>query len=195
MPRLSPLTLTALAILALVALSLSMAGFDARAAIGPVRAYLPIVGCEDCAGRATSPTPRPSPSATPSPSVYAARMVELVNQARAAVNCPAVTSHDALMRGAQAWSEKMARESIYEHSGSSYYESFGYPYGPLENIGTGETPEYALEGWMQSPSHKRNLEWCYPPSDPSYDPAMVYDVGVGYAWPGYWTLTIGNHIP
>lgn len=43
---------------------------------------------------------------------------------------------------------------------------------------------------MESAPHRRNIEFCYPSSDPSYDPTMAYSIGVGYA-EGYWTLAIG----
>lgn len=182
--------IVALGLAGITWLGLSLAAHDVAAA-APYGAYLPSVGCAGCVRRALQPiaTPRPNPSA------YAVREIELVNEARAAVGCPPVVANDALMRGAQAWSETMAREGFAGHSGAGYYERFGYPHSTrVENIGSGEWPEDIFERWMASTLHRRNIEWCILPSDPSYDPTTTYDIGVGYAWPGYWTLTISDHV-
>lgn len=198
MPHATRFALAALVVLALAALSTSaMRGADAANRAYTV--YLSGVSCASCEGTLPDPTRLPSPmpvpvTSTPEPSVYAARMIELVNEARVAAGCPAAIPHDALMRGAQAWSEKMDREGIYDHTIGGYYEDFGYTFGPLENIGSGDTPEFALDRWMESALHKRNLEWCYHPDNPSYRPDDVYDIGVGYM-DGYWTLAIGTHTP
>lgn len=176
------ITLSTLALLIVV-------GLSAAHSAGTTHIYLPALPCATCTG----PTLQP-PSPTPDTSTYDDRMIELVNQARADAGCPAATPHATLMQATSDWSATMAQTGNYTHSGGGYYASYGYPNGPLENIGTGETPEYAFEGWMESPTHRRNIEFCYLPSDPSYNPAMMYDIGVGYM-NGYWTLAISNHTP
>lgn len=167
----------------------------ARAAAPTNRIYLPHVSCPTCTGPTTSPVqPTPVPPTpvppTPNPSGYAAQMIVLVNQARAAAGCPAVVANATLMRAAQDWSTTMANTGNYNHSGSTFYSGYGFNGAVLENIGPGATPEYAYEGWMLSAPHKRNIEFCIPTSDPSYDPSMVYHIGVGYDR-GYWTLALG----
>lgn len=182
----------ALALAALAALGLSQALAAARHQV-----HLPAVACAGCTGASPTVPPAPTvpPTPAPDPAEYAARMVELVNQARVAAGCPAATANDALMRGAQAWSETMASTGNYRHSGGGYYEHYGYPWGYQENIdGGAETPEFAFEDWMSSAPHKGNLEFCYPISDPSYTTARIYEIGVGYDR-FYWTLVVGWRIP
>jgi uncharacterized protein YkwD len=187
-----PLTI----LLALAALVAFGSAAYALAATPTRRAYLPMIICTGCTGLTSQPippTPIP-PNPTPNPSSYAAQMIALVNQARVAAGCPTVVANATLMRAAQDWSHTMASTGNYNHSGGDFYSSYGYTWGALENIGPGATPEYAYEGWMLSAPHKRNIEFCYPTSDPSYNPARVYEVGVGYE-NGYWTLVIGWRVP
>lgn len=184
------------AFIAVLAVILGSAAYSAGAA-GSNKVHLPMLACPGCNGPAPQPTTPtvPTPEPTPDTSAYAARMIELVNGARAAVGCPAVTPNAILMRGAQEWSETVARTGNYTHAPGNYYQERGYLGGTAENMDAGaETPDFAFQNWMASPLHKRNLEWCYPASDPSYSPAMIYEVGVGYA-EGYWTLVIGDRIP
>lgn len=174
---------------ALFLLTLATAGLSLANASAENKVYLPVLSCPDCDGPAAQPTNPPAP--TPDPASYAAEMVELVNQARVAAGCPAAVADPTLMRAAQDWSATMARSGNYTHSGGGYYQGYGYNGLVLENIAGGaETPNYAFQGWMNSPTHKGNLEFCYPASDPSYDPTMPYSIGVGYQ-DGYWTLAIG----
>lgn len=180
--------------IALLALSLILTGstLPTTRAAGSERLSLPLLACPGCIN--TNPPPTTPPVEPPSPpdtSTYVPQMVALVNQARANVGCPVVTPNDILMRATQAWSETMARTGNYTHAIGGYYQSHGYPGTTLENIDAGaDTPAFAFEDWMTSPAHKRNIEFCYPASDPSYDPTMVYSIGVGYK-AEYWTLVIG----
>lgn len=148
-------------------------------------AYLPAVSCLACSGR------QPTPPA-PDPDAYEARMIELVNQARVAAGCPAAGIHPALVQATAEWSDYMSRTGDYSHGTPDQVdERYGpYPGGVLEDISGDGPPEYVFGNWMESPGHRRNLEYCYPPDDPSYRPTMVYDIGVGYVH-GYWTLAIG----
>jgi uncharacterized protein YkwD len=181
---------TSALLFALIALSALSGAAYALAATPTYRVYLPQVSCPNCTGPTTPPAP------TPTPSSYAAQMTTLVNQARAAAGCPAVVANATLMRAAQDWTTTMANTGNYNHSGSTFYSGYGYTGGLFENINGGaDTPEYAFDTWMASPTHRSNMTWCYPTTDPSYNPAMIYEIGVGYAYPGYWTLVIGFRIP
>lgn len=133
------------------------------------KVYLPLVACPGCAGSVVSPTPTPSPTPVPvNPDAYEAEIIRLVNEARAAVNCPAVTPNASLMQATGDWSAYMARTGDYQHAPGNWYAIYGYPSNAvLENISGGDEPEYVFEGWMLSTFHKRNIEWCYPLSDPS----------------------------
>lgn len=157
--------------------------------------YLPLVSCPGCTGGTSAPTPSP----TPRPDVPGAidQMVELVNQARLAAGCPAALPNAILMRAAQDWSDYVARTFDYRHAPSNWYTNppYFYPTNSVwENMAVGETPDYAFEGWMGSTLHRRNIELCYKPDDPSYSPNINYDIGVGFAG-GYWTLAIGIYNP
>lgn len=129
---------------------------------------------------------------------FEARMVDRVNAARVAAGCPAATPNSSLMRATGDWSAHMAARSIFEHAPASWYIDPPYLYpdnGVLENITGGVfSAEVAFDDWMGSPLHRRNLEWCYKPGDPSYLPDRLYEVGVGYAG-GLWTLAIADRAP
>ena len=152
--------------------------------------YMPFVACLGCAG--VQPSPVPSPVPTPDPTIYVARMVEQVNAARVEAGCPTAVPNAALMRATDAWSTYMRTTGDYSHgtNGPGQHKYDAYPGGVLENIAGASTPEFAFDAWFTSPLHQRNMLWCYPPSDPSYDPARQYEIGVGYN-DGYWTLAIG----
>lgn len=158
------------------------------------KVYLPLVSCPTCTGPTTAPG-NPTPNPTPNPASYTTRMIQLVNQARTAAGCPAVTAHTSLMKGAQDWTNHMAATGDYRHSGAGYYAGYGYPSNILvENVGVGGSAEDAFEGWMQSTNHKNNILFCLPPTDPSYSPTLVYEIGVGHN-DGYWTLVIAERQP
>lgn len=127
-----------------------------------------------------------------------ARMVELVNQARAAAGCPAATPSSTLMQATGDWSVYMQAHNIGEHAPSNWYTEPPYLYptnAVLENIAGGaDSAESIFAGWMGSPLHRRNLEWCYYPDNPSYHEAIYYEVGVGFAG-GYWTLALADRDP
>jgi uncharacterized protein YkwD len=145
--------------------------------------YLPLLCDARCASRATPPE---------NPEAVEARVIELVNEARVAAGCPAATPNDTLMRATGDWSSYMSSTGHYIHSAPDYYSRYGYESSPLENIGaSGPFPELIFEAWMNSTPHRRAIEWCYLPNDPSYRPDQVYEIGVGYAG-GYWTLAIGT---
>ncbi len=179
------LTLVLLALLALPALGLRGATPSAATKI-----YLPLAACPECDYEAPQPTLQPFP--TPDFGSYASEGVRLINEARAAVGCPAAVPHPALMQAAQDWSAYMERTHQAHHSPSEHYSNDPYFYtGALvENIGGAGTPDQIVTAWLRSPPHKSNLELCQHPTDSSYDPNRIYDVGLGHSG-GYWTFVVG----
>ncbi len=115
-----------------------------------------------------------APAAGLDDSGLAARLLTLVNQARAqARNCgpksypPAgpVRWNETLERAARAHSEDMARKSYFAHNApdgttpAARVERAGYDYRTTgENIAAGQmTAEAAVESWIASPTHCANL--------------------------------------
>lgn len=132
-------------------------------------------------------TPAPSDSAAPSGAV--AEVLALVNKERAAVGCPALTVNEKLTKAAQAHSEDMAAHSNMSHTGSDGSDPgtritrAGYQWSTYaENVAYGyDTAAKVMEGWMNSPGHKRNILDC-----------NVKEIGIGLAQPGqYWTQDFG----
>ncbi|NTU80091.1 MAG: CAP domain-containing protein [Chloroflexales bacterium] len=187
MPRHIPLTLV---VVVIAASGLLMASLRAGAA-GEVRVFLPATSCPGCTGPTAQPSPTPEDA-----NAFESRMIQLVNEARVAAGCPAATPHPILMSATREWSEYMRANNLGEHAPSDFYTSRGYPTNAvLENIAGGsDIPEYVFDGWMGSPLHRRNLLFCYMPDNPSYDPSVFYEVGVGYS-NGYWTLAIADRAP
>ncbi|MFJ3877787.1 CAP domain-containing protein [Streptomyces sp. NPDC090077] len=132
------------------------------------------------------PTAAPAaPQASGAPSDEQAKVLELVNQARAAAGCPALTINEKLTKAAQDHSADMAAHRNMSHTGSDGSDAgqritrAGYQWRTYgENVAYGySTPEQVMEGWMNSPGHKRNILDC------SYK-----EIGIGLAQPGqYWT--------
>ncbi|MFD3548769.1 CAP domain-containing protein [Streptomyces sp. NPDC058655] len=136
------------------------------------------------------PTRAPRPAADPAaPSGAQAEVLALVNQERAAAGCPALTVNAKLTKAAQDHSADMAAHGNMSHTGSdgsdpgaritragyqwrTYGENVAYGYGSAAKV---------MEGWMNSPGHKRNILDC------SYK-----EIGIGLAQPGqYWTQNFG----
>ncbi|WP_405982671.1 CAP domain-containing protein [Streptomyces sp. NBC_00158] len=118
-----------------------------------------------------------------------AKVLELVNQARAAAGCPALTVNAKLTKAAQDHSADMAAHRNMSHTGSDGSDAgqritrAGYQWRTYgENVAYGySSPEQVMEGWMNSPGHKRNILDC------SYK-----EIGIGLAQPGqYWTQDFG----
>ncbi|CAM5671698.1 hypothetical protein SAVIM338S_07048 [Streptomyces avidinii] len=132
-------------------------------------------------------TPAPSDSAAPSGAV--AEVLALVNKERAAVGCSALTVNEKLTKAAQDHSEDMAAHSNMSHTGSDGSDPgqritrAGYQWSTYaENVAYGyPTAAKVMEGWMNSPGHKRNILDC-----------NVKEIGIGLAQPGqYWTQDFG----
>ncbi|MFE2151114.1 CAP domain-containing protein [Streptomyces lavendulae] len=136
-----------------------------------------------------APAASPAPEASPAPSGAVAEVVALVNKERAAVGCPAVTVNAQLTKAAQDHSADMAAHATMSHTGSdgsdpgqriTAAQYMWKTYG--ENVAYGyPTAAKVMEGWMNSPGHKRNILDC-----------SFKEIGVGLAQPGqYWTQDFG----
>ncbi|MFD9304080.1 CAP domain-containing protein [Streptomyces sp. NPDC060048] len=132
-------------------------------------------------------TPAPTDSAAPSGAV--AEVLALVNKERAAVGCPVLTVNGKLTKAAQDHSEDMAAHSNMSHTGSDGSDPgqritrAGYQWSTYaENVAYGyDTAAKVMDGWMNSPGHKRNILDC-----------NVKEIGIGLAQPGhYWTQDFG----
>jgi uncharacterized protein YkwD len=120
------------------------------------------------------PTNPPLPTAPPGSAGYAGQVIALVNNERAANGLSALTINWTLMSNSQAWSEYMAYNNIFDHSGQNVGENVAAGYA---------TPGDAVAAWMSSEGHRANI------LNPSYT-----QVGAGYAYSQnstyqhYWTL-------
>ncbi|MFF1413748.1 CAP domain-containing protein [Streptomyces sp. NPDC058289] len=132
-------------------------------------------------------TPGTSDSAAPSGAL--AEVLALVNKERAAVGCPVLTVNAKLAKAAQDHSEDMAAHSNMSHTGSDGSDPgrritrAGYQWSTYaENVAYGyDTAAKVMEGWMNSPGHKRNILDC-----------DLKEIGIGLAQPGqYWTQDFG----
>lgn len=95
------------------------------------------------------------------------RVVSLTNSARSRNGCGPLKVSAALTRSARTHSLEMARSGQLVHNspdGASPWdrmERAGYHWGAAENIGAGySTPEEAVEGWLGSRDHRRNILNC-----------------------------------
>jgi uncharacterized protein YkwD len=112
--------------------------------------------------------PPPPPPAPPPPPSATAQVVALVNQARAAAGCGAVSVNGALTAAAQAHSDDMAARGYFSHTsqdGRTFDQRIrnaGYGGGYLgENIAQGQSSARAVhDAWMNSPGHRRNILDC-----------------------------------
>lgn len=141
------------------------------------------------------PTPKPSPSSPPpvGSTSSTARVVQLVNAARAKAGCRPVTVNSALARAAQAHSADMARNNYFSHTSldgrtaMQRMRAAGFT-GSLmgENIAAGQTTaDSVMSAWMKSSGHRANILNC-----------GYRFIGVGHATGGYyghyWTQDFGG---
>ncbi len=155
--------------------------------------YLPIL----LSGPVGNGVPQPSPIA-PMPAdqqlVMRREVIRLVNEYRVANDCPAAIEHEALMNGAQAWSDYMRANSFVQHSSMvdyDWYAKRGYTLASVaENIGAGQdSPQQILDDWKASKNHDRTLLSCRYSKDSS-----MFDIGIGLNG-RLWTLALGEHLP
>jgi uncharacterized protein YkwD len=131
------------------------------------------------------------------------RVLELVNEARAAPRtcgdkafkaARPVRWSDTLAEAARLHSEDMARNNYFSHSSrdgttpAQRVERAGYRYRTTgENIAAGQTqPEAAVAGWIKSPGHCANL------MNPAFtEMGTAYAVNPKSAMGVYWTQAFG----
>lgn len=91
------------------------------------------------------------------------RLLELVNKERAKVGAGPLTLDPKLNTAAQAHSADMAKRGFFSHDtpeGKKFFQRAGEAgtNAFAENIAGGQaTPEGALEAWLKSPGHRKNL--------------------------------------
>ncbi|WP_408897286.1 CAP domain-containing protein [Nocardioides sp. R1-1] len=151
-------------------------------------------------GQTTVPAPPPAPGQpAPAPIPMAVhpsfedRVVAIVNRRRAAAGCPAVRSHAKLRRAARTHSVGMAQYRTMTHflpgeAGLGERVSYaGYDGWRrlAENVASGfDSPRGVMQGWMRSPSHRRNILDC-----------RMRHLGVGVVVQGsqlWWTQDFGR---
>jgi uncharacterized protein YkwD len=94
--------------------------------------------------------------------------VQLMNEHRSSVGCPALTWSAAVAAVAQAHSEDMVARDFFSHTnpdGDSPFDRLhdaGISYSAAaENIAYGyPTAESVLDGWLGSSGHRANIENC-----------------------------------
>lgn len=179
------------ALVALVALlTLSVANAYAQSTSLPYAIYIPMA----LDGRPATQQPTPQPTQPPIDTLaFRREVIRLVNEYRVANGCPAAAENPILMDAAQAWSDYMQANNLFEHSSVKFpqwYTSRGYTRDAQENIASGHiSPEEVVTAWKNSPNHNRTLLWCYYAKQ-----GYVYDLGVGLNG-RLWTLALGEHLP
>lgn len=138
---------------------------------------------------AAASTAAPSAPATATAARQAADLVAATNQARRDAGCAPVEVDERLNRTAQTHAEDMAQAGYFSHttpdgttSGDRITEAGGFSaYG--ENIASGyPTVAEVMKVWMESPSHRRNIEDC-----------GFSAIGVGYVADGHhWVQDFGG---
>ncbi|MFB9908061.1 CAP domain-containing protein [Allokutzneria oryzae] len=115
----------------------------------------------------TTPARRSTPQPPPAPSGPAAKVTELVNQARSEAGCSALRIDERLANAAQRHSVDMAERNYFSHTspdGASFVDrarAAGYASPGGENIAKGQrSAEQVMESWMQSSGHRANILNC-----------------------------------
>ncbi|WP_085506908.1 CAP domain-containing protein [Thalassobacillus devorans] len=113
------------------------------------------------------------------------QVVDLTNQEREKNGLKPLKIDTEVMEVAQEKSEDMAENDYFSHNSPTYgspfdmMKDFGVDYQrAAENIAAGQqTPESVVEGWMNSPGHRKNIL-----------NGQLTHIGVGYDANGdYWT--------
>lgn len=140
-------------------------------ASGPADAPATLVAGDAPAATSTdAPAPRVAGDApAPGPVDSQVRqLVDLVNEHRADIGCPALAWNAQVASVAQAHSKDMVRRKYFSHitpDGADPFDRLdaaGVDYKTAaENIAGGyPSAETTLKGWLGSPSHRVNLEDC-----------------------------------
>jgi uncharacterized protein YkwD len=149
--------------------------------------YLPLIA-NGAAG--DQPTPQPTPQPV-DPAQLKAEVIAAVNAERQNAGCALVTENADLGNGAQAWTDYMVANNIYNHSDTvdiDWYLHHGYTRTDwlYENIAAGpRTGADVVAVWMSDEGHKATiLAGCT-------NTTHAFDVGIGFT--NYrWALAIGE---
>jgi uncharacterized protein YkwD len=177
-------------------------GDEAGSLIPPVSSDASSLSLEGSAGAANDPikvSPEGQCTASDSNAAqFAADVILLVNQERAAAGLNAVTSQAQLTQAAQAHSLDMGCNFFMSHTGSDgsspldRIKRTSYPFTWWgENVAAGyRTPATVMTGWMNSAPHKANI------LNPNFT-----EIGIGYVYnpndtvnrySHYWTMVLGS---
>ncbi len=139
-----------------------------------------------------------APTQTVSPGY---EVVQLTNAYRESKGLPALAVNTQLTKAAQAYARSLAIDDNWSHTGADgsspwdRIEAAGYDYSQAaENLAAGhKTAASAVQGWINSPGHRRNL-LAY----------QVQEIGVGYfvltpdrgrvTFGSYWSQSMGTPI-
>ncbi len=125
-----------------------------------------------------------------------ARLLDLINEYRAANGLGALSLNDPLNSSARWMAEDMARNDYLSHTDSlgrdpvSRMAAFGYGYNTWkgENLAAGmATAQEAFDHWRQSPSHNANL---LNPNFTVIGIGRAYNPGTTFGW--YWANDFGG---
>ena len=164
----------------------------------------PSVSAEPSTFASVSPTSLPSVSPAPAPSTKPPEVKDkittmedevtsLINKERSKAGCGTVKIDERMRTAGRAHSADMAKNNYFSHTGrdgSSFVDRLGRAGYPKEGA-AGENIAYGygsaqavVNGWMNSPDHKRNILNC-----------SAKSTGVGLAYRGstpYWTQLFGR---
>jgi uncharacterized protein YkwD len=133
------------------------------------------------------------PAAAATTASQEARVVKLVNAARAKAGCAPLKVNAKLTKAARAHSADMAKRHYFAHNtpgGTTPWTRIaqaGYPKASLaENIAAGQpTADAVVKDWLNSPPHRQNILDC-----------RLRSVGTGLVTGGtyryYWTQDFGS---
>jgi uncharacterized protein YkwD len=139
-----------------------------RRSVLPALLLLAAAGCRPNATAATS-AGAPAPASEPTSQLGMTREVaRLVNEHRASISCPALVWDALAARAAQHHSDDMYRRNYFSHTsperrgvGERLHDVGADWVSVAENIAMGpRTARAAVEGWLASPAHRRNIENC-----------------------------------
>jgi uncharacterized protein YkwD len=139
----------------------------------PVTRSAPEAGSGSASGSGAPPAvteSQPPPvgrAAAPADPSAEAAVLALVNQARAAAGCGAVTADPALAAVARAHSADMRDRDYFSHTSPEGLSPFdraeqaGVDYSRAENIAYGQADAAAvMKAWLESPGHRANILDC-----------------------------------
>jgi uncharacterized protein YkwD len=125
-------------------------------------------------------------------------VMALTNKERRQAGCPPLSRHPTLARVAQQYSQQMAQDDFFSHTGpdgstpADRARAAGYDFRRIgENIAAGySTPKEVVASWMESQTHRENILNC-----------AFQETGVGHVyldpdpgqaqWHHYWTQILG----